>query len=189
VRGVQPALPCADVLVVDYGSNDRTRFEARAAGFARLQSGLRRGAPDRLQARRPRRLRVRDPARRRRPAPARRAAASPRSARERRRRRGDRLTLRRGLGLSDRPRPHARPQAAGAIAAAARRAARGRSDLRLTGAGASRLPLLLRRILPDRFPGHRRAILPTSPGTAVRRGARRHGAEHAAPRNHEEVPS
>jgi glycosyltransferase involved in cell wall biosynthesis len=32
VRGVRAALPRADVLVVDDGSHDRTRFEARAAG-------------------------------------------------------------------------------------------------------------------------------------------------------------
>jgi glycosyltransferase involved in cell wall biosynthesis len=60
VRGVRAALPRADVLVVDDGSHDRTRFEAakrrRARRLARLQPGLRRRAADRLQACRSRRL-------------------------------------------------------------------------------------------------------------------------------------
>src|SRR5262249_56114391 len=96
------------------------------------------------------------------------------------RRRGDRLALRRSIGLSDGTRADARPQAVGPLAAAARRAAPGRSDVRPVSAGAPGVPLLLRRVLSDRLPRHRRAALPASPGTAARRGARRDGADSAA---------
>ena len=61
VRGVRGALPRSDVLVVDDGSHDRTRFEARAAGArvvshvfnlgygAALQTGYKRADRDGYQ--------------------------------------------------------------------------------------------------------------------------------------------